>query len=74
MSKNFSAEIKIDKIGPSTDYFVFGAGCVEVEVDCMTGDIEVVDANLVMDVGRSINPAIDVGQVNTDFLHTLARS
>ena len=49
--------------GRSFDYMVYGAGCTEVEVDCETGDISVRSADLVMDVGKSINPAIDVGQV-----------
>ena len=50
--------------GRSFDYLVYGAGCTEVEVDCETGDISVRTADLVMDVGKSINPAIDVGQVS----------
>ena len=50
--------------GQSLDYLVYGAGAVEVEVDCHTGDISVLSAHIVMDVGRSLNPAIDVGQVS----------
>jgi xanthine dehydrogenase/oxidase len=49
--------------GISYDYLTYGAGCIEVEVDCLTGDITVSSAHLVMDVGRSLNPAIDIGQV-----------
>jgi xanthine dehydrogenase/oxidase len=49
--------------GTSYDYLVFGAGCVEVEVDCQTGDVSVLSVDIVIDVGRSLNPAIDIGQV-----------
>ena len=49
--------------GPFTDYFSFGAGLVQVSVDCGTGAVAVDAAALVMDVGRSLNPALDVGQV-----------
>ena len=55
-----------DLSGRSFDYLVYGAGAVEVEVDCHTGDISVLSAHLVMDVGRSLNPAIDVGQVRLE--------
>ena len=55
-----------DLSGRSFDYLVYGAGAVEVEVDCHTGDISVLSAHLVMDVGRSLNPAIDVGQVSLE--------
>lgn len=44
-------------------YFCFGASASEVEIDCLTGDHVVLKTDIVMDVGDSINPAIDIGQV-----------
>jgi xanthine dehydrogenase/oxidase len=49
-------------------YFTFGAGCSEVEIDCLTGDMRVLRADVLMDVGNSLNPAIDVGQIEGAFL------
>ena len=49
-------------------YFTYGACAVEVEVNCQTGDVTVMSADLVMDLGKSLNPAIDIGQVEGAFV------
>jgi xanthine dehydrogenase/oxidase len=50
------------------NYFTYGAGCSVVEIDCLTGDHEVISTDIVMDVGESINPAIDIGQVEGAYM------
>jgi len=57
--------------GSPVAYFSFGAAAVEAEVDCLTGDSSIRRADVVMDVGRSLNPAIDVGQVEGAFVQGL---
>ncbi|XP_031414386.1 aldehyde oxidase 6 isoform X2 [Clupea harengus] len=49
-------------------YFTYGACCCEVELDCLTGDYRTVRTDLVMDIGRSINPSIDIGQIEGAFM------
>uniref|UniRef100_A0A663MG97 Xanthine dehydrogenase/oxidase n=1 Tax=Athene cunicularia TaxID=194338 RepID=A0A663MG97_ATHCN len=44
-------------------YFSYGVACSEVEIDCLTGDHKNIRTDIVMDVGTSLNPAIDIGQV-----------
>ncbi|XP_072526962.1 aldehyde oxidase 5 [Salminus brasiliensis] len=57
--------------GTAYYYFTFGACCSEVEVDCLTGDHRTIRTDIVMDVGRSLNPALDIGQVEGGFVQGL---
>ncbi|GIL49662.1 hypothetical protein Vafri_5944 [Volvox africanus] len=50
------------------NYFCFGAAVSEVEIDVLTGDMQVLRSDLVMDVGNPLNPAIDIGQVEGGFV------
>jgi len=56
------------KTGNPFNYFCFGAACAEVEIDCLTGDHEVRRVDIVMDVGESLNPALDIGQVEGAYM------
>lgn len=55
-------------LGNPFNYFTFGAACTEVEIDCLTGDHQVIRTDIVMDLGSSINPAIDIGQIEGGFM------
>ncbi|HTV37705.1 MAG TPA: xanthine dehydrogenase molybdopterin binding subunit [Xanthobacteraceae bacterium] len=52
-------------------YFSFGASVAEVAVDTLTGEMRALRADLVQDCGRSLNPAIDVGQIEGAFVQGL---
>jgi xanthine dehydrogenase large subunit len=49
-------------------YFAYGAAVSEVVVDTLTGEWKLLRADLLHDAGRSINPAIDLGQVEGGFI------
>jgi xanthine dehydrogenase large subunit len=49
-------------------YFVYGAAAAEVAVDTLTGEMRVLRAELLQDCGRSLNPAIDLGQIEGAFV------
>ncbi len=49
-------------------YFAYGAACSEVLIDCMTGENRVTRVDILHDVGRSLNPAIDIGQIEGGFV------
>jgi xanthine dehydrogenase large subunit len=49
-------------------YFAYGASVSEVAIDTLTGETKLLRADLLHDVGRSLNPAIDLGQVEGGFV------
>lgn len=56
------------------NYLCYGAACSEVELDVLTGDFTIVRTDIVMDVGASLNPAIDVGQIEGAFVQGMGWS
>ena len=52
-------------------YYTCGAAVAEVLVDRFTGDVKVTRVDILMDLGRSINPGIDRGQVIGGFMQGL---
>jgi len=49
-------------------YYAYGAACSEVAVDTLTGEYVIERADVLHDVGRSLNPALDKGQVEGAFV------
>lgn len=54
--------------GHPFNYFTQGVALAEVEIDVLTGDHRTLSADLLVDVGSSINPAIDIGQIEGAFV------
>jgi xanthine dehydrogenase large subunit len=49
-------------------YYAYGAAVSEVAVDTLTGETQLLRVDILHDVGRSLNPAIDMGQIEGGFL------
>ena len=52
-------------------YFAYGAAVSEVLVDTLTGEHKLLRADLLHDAGRSLNPALDIGQVEGAYIQGL---
>jgi xanthine dehydrogenase large subunit len=57
--------------GKPFHYFAYGAACAEVVIDTLTGEHRLLRADLLHDVGASLNPAIDIGQIEGAFIQGL---
>lgn len=49
-------------------YFAYGAAIAEVSVDTLTGEYMVERTDILHETGRSLNPAIDLGQIEGGFI------
>ncbi len=49
-------------------YFACGAACAEVTIDTLTGEMKIDRVDILHDVGHSLNPAIDIGQIEGAFV------
>lgn len=49
-------------------YFAYGAAVSEVSIDTLTGEYQVERTDILHDVGRSLNPALDIGQIEGAFI------
>ncbi|CAG8449874.1 8682_t:CDS:10 [Ambispora leptoticha] len=54
--------------GQMVSYFTMGAAVSEVEIDTLTGDHTILRTDLCMDIGKSLNYAIDIGQIEGGFV------
>uniref|UniRef100_A0A453T579 FAD-binding PCMH-type domain-containing protein n=1 Tax=Aegilops tauschii subsp. strangulata TaxID=200361 RepID=A0A453T579_AEGTS len=52
----------------SSTYLNYGAAISEVEIDVLTGAITLLRSDLVYDCGKSLNPAVDLGQIEGSFI------
>ena len=52
-------------------YYVYAACCSSVELDVLTGEVQVLTADIVYDGGRSLNPVVDIGQVEGSFVQSM---
>eukprot|EP00475_Leptophrys_vorax_P021366 TRINITY_DN29075_c0_g2_i1.p1 TRINITY_DN29075_c0_g2~~TRINITY_DN29075_c0_g2_i1.p1 ORF type:complete len:1060 (-),score=278.85 TRINITY_DN29075_c0_g2_i1:127-3024(-) len=57
--------------GKPFNYFTSGVACSEVEIDVLTGDFHIIRTDITMDLGASLNPSLDVGQIEGAFAQGL---
>jgi xanthine dehydrogenase large subunit len=59
---------KVTMTGRPFFYFAYGAAVAEVAIDTLTGETQLLRVDILHDVGSSLNPAVDIGQVEGGFL------
>ncbi|XP_019239887.1 PREDICTED: indole-3-acetaldehyde oxidase-like [Nicotiana attenuata] len=52
----------------SMQYLNYGAAVSEVEIDILTGETKILQSDIIYDCGQSLNPAVDMGQIEGAFV------
>ncbi|CAI9105911.1 OLC1v1004938C1 [Oldenlandia corymbosa var. corymbosa] len=52
----------------ATSYLTYGAAISEVEINTLTGETKILRADIAYDCGKSLNPAVDLGQIEGAFV------
>ncbi|KAK4741936.1 hypothetical protein SAY87_025524 [Trapa incisa] len=67
-SVNLSATALYQPDFGSMRYLNYGAGVSEVEIDVLTGATRILRSDVIYDCGKSLNPAVDLGQIEGSFV------
>jgi xanthine dehydrogenase molybdopterin-binding subunit B len=59
---------KVKGVGRPFHYYAFGMAVSEVLVDVLTGHVDLVRADILHDVGDSVNPGVDIGQIQGGYI------
>lgn len=54
--------------GRPYQYYEYGAGVALVEIDIFTGEMKLLESHIVFDAGQSLNPGIDIDQIEGGFM------
>ncbi|KAK7276559.1 hypothetical protein RIF29_17702 [Crotalaria pallida] len=68
---NLSASSLYVPSNESTSYLNYGAAISEVEIDLLTGETRFLQTDIIYDCGQSLNPAVDLGQIEGAFVQGL---
>lgn len=67
-SVDLSAQVYWVPDSSASDYLNYGAAASEVEVDLLSGATTIIQTDIIYDCGRSLNPAVDLGQIEGAFV------
>ncbi|XP_047330186.1 abscisic-aldehyde oxidase-like [Impatiens glandulifera] len=67
-SVNFAANAYYVPVAGTGDYLNYGAAVSEVEINLLTGETRILQSDMIYDCGQSLNPAVDLGQIEGAFV------